>query len=190
MHNWSKRFSTGLCIALVESLISKATMTAYSTVHRLFGGIEVPNGLAFVPDGDTMYFCDTPTRHIQAFTLNPATGAIIGERHFGDCERPGHPDGAGPDKQGYLWVAHLGGGRVTRFTPEGRVDRVVPLSVERPTACCFGGEELDTLFVTSSRMNLDAAQLARFPLSGGVFAIKPGVHGLPELVFGQTKVIS
>ena len=155
------------------------------TLQRLFGGIEVPNGLAFSPDGRTMYFCDTPTRRIQAFTLDPATGAITSERHFADCEPPGNPDGAVTDAQGCLWITHFGGSRVTRYTPDSQVDTVVPLPVERPTACCFGGEGLDTLFITSSRMNLDATELARFPLSGGVFAFKPGVRGLPEPLFGQ-----
>ena len=157
------------------------------TLHRLFGGIEVPNGLAFSPEGSTMYFCDTPTNRIQAFTLDPDDGAIIAERRFADCVGPGSPDGAVTDEDGCLWVAHFGGSRVTRFTPTGDVDRVVPLPVERPTACCFGGPGLDTLFITSSRMNLDDAQLARFPLSGGVFALQPGVSGLPEPIFGPPR---
>ena len=155
------------------------------TLHHMFGGIEVPNGLAFSPDGRTMYFCDTPTRRIQAFTLDSATGDIGDERCFAECEPPGNPDGAVTDAEGCLWVTHFGGFRITRYRPDGRMDRVVPLPVERPTACCFGGDGLDTLFITSSRLNLDDDQLRQFPLSGGVFALRPGVRGLPEPVFGQ-----
>ena len=156
------------------------------SLHRKFGGIEVPNALAFSPDGRTMYFCDTPTRRIQAFTLDPDTGDIGDERCFVECQPPGDPDGAVTDAEGNLWVTHFGGARITRYRPDGRLADVIPLPVERPTACCFGGENLDTLFVTSSCQNLDEAHLRRFPLSGGVFAVRPGVYGLPEPSFGQT----
>jgi sugar lactone lactonase YvrE len=154
------------------------------SLHRLLDGIEVPNGLAFSPDGGTMYFCDSPTLRLQAFALDPVSGDIVHAATFVQCEPPGVPDGAVTDSEGCLWVAHFGGARLTRYRPDGHVDRVIPLPVERPTACCFGGENLDTLFVTSSRQNLDEAALRRFPLSGAVFAIRPGVRGLPEPIFG------
>jgi sugar lactone lactonase YvrE len=158
-------------------------------LHRLRGGIEVPNGLAFSPDGRTMYFCDTPTHRLLAFTLDPDSGAIVAERIFAECAPPGAPDGAVTDVDGCLWVAHFGGARVTRYRPDGGIDRVVPLPVERPTACCFGGDDLGTLFITSSRQNLDAAALSKYPLSGGVFALRPGVGGLPEPYFGTSPRI-
>ena len=154
------------------------------SLHRLFGSIEVPNGLAFSPDGTTMYFCDTPTHRLQAFTLDTATGAIAPGRTFATCEGPGAPDGAVCDAEGCLWVAHFGGARVTRFRPDGSIDRVIALPVERPTACCFGGPALDTLFITSSRQNLGEEDLQRFPLSGSVLAVRPGVRGLEEPLFG------
>lgn len=155
------------------------------TLHRMFGDIEVPNGLAFSPDGATLHFCDTPTRRLVTHTLDPATGALGPPRRFADSPPPGNPDGAVTDAEGGLWVAHFDGARLTRFTPDGRVDLVVPLPVPRPTACCFGGDGLDTLFVTSARINLTPDALREAPLSGSVFAIRPGVRGLPEPVFGQ-----
>lgn len=159
------------------------------SLHRIFGGIEVPNSLAFSPDGGTMYFCDSPTRRVQAFALNRDTGALGAGRVFAQCEPPGVPDGAVADAEGCLWVAHFDGGRITRFRPDGGVDLVVPMPVDRPTACCFGGPDLDTLFVTSARVNLDVAALARTPLAGSVFAVRPGVRGLPEPRFGGATTI-
>ena len=88
------------------------------------------------------------------------------------------------DEDGCLWIAHFDGGRLTRHRPDGSIDRVIRLPVERPTACCFGGDGLDTLFVTSAPLNLEVGALRRAPLSGSVFAVKPGVRGLPEPIFG------
>lgn len=154
------------------------------SLHRMLGNIEVPNGLAFSPDGTVMYFWDTPTRRLQSFALDTATGAISAARPFATAEEPGAPDGAVCDAEGCLWVAQYGGARVTRYRPDGAIDRVIPLPVERPTACCFGGPALDTLFITSARQNMDEEALGRFPLSGSVLAIRPGVRGLEEPVFG------
>jgi sugar lactone lactonase YvrE len=157
-------------------------------LHRMFGDIEVPNGLAFSPDGSTLYFCDSPTRRLMATALDPATGDLGPPRLFAESPPPGNPDGAVTDAEGCLWVAHFDGARLTRFTPEGRVDRVIPLPVPRPTACCFGGDGLDTLFVTSARINMAEAALHAAPLSGSIFAIRPGVRGLPEPIFAQGGV--
>lgn len=155
------------------------------TLHRMFGDIEVPNGLAFSPDGSMLHFCNSPTRRLTVHALDPATGAMGPPSLFAESPPPGNPDGAVIDADGCLWVAHFDGARLTRFTPDGRIDRVIPLPVPRPTAVCFGGDGLDTLFVTSARINMTEAALREAPLSGSVFAIHPGVRGLPEPVFAQ-----
>jgi L-arabinonolactonase len=155
------------------------------TLHRMFGNIEVPNGLAFSPDGTTLHFCDSPTRQLMVHPLDSASGMLGAPRLFADSPPPGSPDGAVIDAEGCLWVAHFDGARLTRYMPDGRIDRVVPLPVPRPTACCFGGDGLDTLFITSARINMTEAALRKAPLSGSIFAIRPGVHGLPEPTFGQ-----
>jgi sugar lactone lactonase YvrE len=72
---------------------------------------------------------------------------------------------------------------VTRYDPDGRIDRVVDLPVPRPTSCCFGGPDLSTLFVTSARIRLSARQLADAPLSGAVFSLRPGVRGQLDTPF-------
>jgi sugar lactone lactonase YvrE len=154
------------------------------SLHRMLDGIVIPNGLAFSPDGGTLHFCDSPTLCLQAFPLEAGTGMLGKPRVFAQCEPPGIPDGAVVDAEGCLWVAHFDGGRLTRFRPDGRVDQVIPLPVSRPTACCFGGTDLDTLFITSACVNLDAATLRQTPLAGSILALRPGVQGLAEPLFG------
>jgi L-arabinonolactonase len=154
----------------------------------MLAGIQVPNSISFSPDGDTLYFADTPTRSVRAFALDPASGRLSGERDFAAIPPfDGLPDGATVDADGGLWVAHWDGGRISRFRPDGRLDRSIRLPVPRPTCCAFGGADLGTLFVTSARTGLDEKALSRAPLSGGVFSLRPGVSGLPEPRFGQGR---
>jgi sugar lactone lactonase YvrE len=127
-----------------------------------------------------MYFADSPTRTILAFAYDPATGALGERRVFARVAPPGIPDGAIVDAEGYMWSAEYGGGRITRYAPDGRVDRRLALPVSQPTCCAFGGPDLSTLFVTCARAGLSAATLAAEPLAGAVLAYEPGVRGLPE----------
>jgi sugar lactone lactonase YvrE len=99
-------------------------------------------------------------------------------------ESEGKPDGLTLDAEGFVWSAHWDGWCVTRYDPDGHVERVINLPVPRPTSCVFGGADMQTLFVTSARIRLSAAQIADAPLSGSVFAIETGIKGLPENVFG------
>lgn len=148
-------------------------------------GLRVPNCTAFSPDGRRMYLADTPTRTIRAFDLDPTTGELSSERDFASLPSfRGLPDGGTVDAEGGLWVAHWEGGRVSRYTRDGQLDRSVRVPVPRVTCCTFGGPELDTLFITTARAGLEQAALERASLAGGVFAIKPGVRGLPEPRFG------
>jgi L-arabinonolactonase len=147
----------------------------------MLAGIQVPNSIAFSPDGRTLYFADTPTGTIRAFDLDLVSGRLSGERDFATIPPfDGLPDGATVDASGGLWVAQWDGGRISRFRPNGRLDRSIRLPVPRPTCCAFGGTDLGTLFVTSARIGLDTGALDRAPLSGGVFSLRPGVSGLPE----------
>ena len=84
------------------------------------------------------------------------------------------------DSEGFLWSANFDGGCITRYAPDGRVDRVIRLPVQRPTSCTFGGEDFSILYVTSASLNLTEAQRAAAPLAGSVFAVHTGFKGLPE----------
>ncbi|WP_288436294.1 SMP-30/gluconolactonase/LRE family protein [uncultured Pseudomonas sp.] len=149
----------------------------------LLDDLIVPNGLALSPDGRTLYLSDShPSRQlIWAFDYDPDTGTPSNRRLFVDMNaHPGRPDGAAVDVDGCYWICGNDAGLIHRFTPEGRLDRSLSVPVKKPAMCAFGGRNLDTLFVTSIRPGGD---LTDQPLAGGLFALDPGVQGLPEPAF-------
>ena len=150
---------------------------------RVLDGVTVSNGLAWSLDERTMYYIDTPTQRIDAFSFVPATGEITDRRT--EIQIPadvGAPDGMTIDAEGGLWVALWGGAAVHRYL-DGRLDRVIKLPVSHPTSCTFGGEDLDELYVTSAWEGLSEEERTAQPLAGGLFRIRPGVRGVPAAVF-------
>lgn len=148
-------------------------------------GFIVPNGLAFSPDGKTMYLSDShpDVQKIWAFDYDTDTGIPHDRRLFVDMtEHPGRPDGAAVDADGCYWICGNDAGLIHRFTPDGKLDRSLSVPVKKPAMCAFGGADLDTLFVTSIRPMGDTSDQ---PLAGGVFALSPGVKGLPEPEFNN-----
>jgi sugar lactone lactonase YvrE len=140
----------------------------------------VPNGLAFSPDGRTLYASDSHAdiATVWAFDYDPGTGRASGQRVFIDKLPAGRPDGAAVDADGCYWICANDGAAVLRYTPAGKLDRRIDLPVAKPSMCAFGGAQLDTLYVTSIRPDGDGA-LAQ-PLAGAVFACRPGARGLVE----------
>jgi sugar lactone lactonase YvrE len=150
-------------------------------------GVRVSNGLAFGADGATVYQSDTPSHVIYRFERDRATGAVSNRRVFarlpGDRGSPGYggrPDGAALDSEGGYWSAQYEGGRVLRLGPGGEVAATLSVPALRPTMVAFGGSDLRTLYVTSARAGAGEDELARFPLSGGLFACRVDVAGRPE----------
>lgn len=155
-------------------------------LKKMLDGFITPNGLGFSPDGRTMYLSDShpSMQMIWAFDYDTATGTPSRRRPFVDMKPlPGRPDGAAVDEDGCYWICGNDAGLVHRFTPEGRLDRSLAVPVKKPAMCAFGGAGLDTLFVTSIRP--DGIDLSDQPLAGGVFALRPGVRGLPEPQFSR-----
>jgi sugar lactone lactonase YvrE len=150
--------------------------------ERMRTGITVPNSIAWSPDGRVMYFADSPRRKIWAFDYDPAGGVMSNERVFATTH-PGYPDGSCVDADGCLWNAEYHGARVVRYTPAGKVDRVIELPAGNPTCCCFGGTRLDMLYITTASQDLQPEELAKQPLAGSVLAVRPGSTGLPESRF-------
>ncbi len=153
------------------------------TWHRVDGSYVVTNGPAFSPDGQTIYHTDTLGRTVYAFDL-AADGTLTNKRpfvRFGDGD--GHPDGMTTDADGFVWIAHWGGWRVTRFTPDGAIDRILELPVAQVTSCVFGRPDLDRLYVTSASYGLDQEARQAQPLAGGLFEAQVGVRGLPTLLY-------
>ena len=156
-------------------------------LNRLMDDLIVPNGLAFSPDGRTMYLADTYTSRqtVWAFDYDVDTGTPHNQRVFVDMHQHlGRPDGAAIDADGCYWVCATDAGLVSRFTPEGKLDQSLAVPTAKPAMCAFGGNNLDTLFVTSLRRAGISEE--EDPYAGRVFALQPGVKGLAEPMFKNT----
>lgn len=155
-----------------------------SGLTKLLDGFVTPNGMAFSPDGRTMYLSDSHAsrQSVWAFNYDIESGTPSNRRLFIDMNPlPGRPDGAAIDEDGCYWICGNDAGLIHRFTPQGKLDRSLPVPVKKPAMCTFGGASMDTLFVTSIRP--EGIDLSDQPLAGGVFALYPGVRGLPEPAF-------
>ena len=152
---------------------------------KMDSGFTVANGLGWSPDNKRMYFTDSVRRTIYAYDFDLRPGLISNRRPFITLDASdGTPDGLTVDEDGCLWVAVWDAWRVSRYSPQGRELLRIRMPVPRPTSCCFGGASLDTLYVTSASVRLNADALAAAPQSGALFAIRiPGVRGLPETTF-------
>ena len=148
--------------------------------QRMLDGIGITNTLCWSPEGDRLYFADTLKETIWVFPYTE-DGPLLGERRVFVDRGPGHPDGSAMDEDGCLWNARWGGGRVIRFTPDGRIDREIVLPVAQPSSCAFGGPDRRTLYVTSARQELEG--LAPDSLDGALFAVPVDVAGLPMTPF-------
>jgi sugar lactone lactonase YvrE len=143
--------------------------------------LSVPNGMAWSLDHQTLYFIDSPTQAVLAFSVDVATATITGCREVISTQRlRGYPDGMTIDNEGMLWIAHWGGACVSRWNPQtganiGRVE----LPVQNVTSCTFGGTDYRTLFITTAFEGLSPQQRREQPLAGAVFALSVEAQGLP-----------
>ena len=152
-------------------------------------GITVGNGLAWSPSGRTMHWSDTKAHTVYAADFDPSSGALSRRRVFASFPVKqagqsldtygGRPDGAAMDAEGCYWVAMFEGQRVVCLSPEGDIVREVGLPVRCPTMPCFGGPDLKTLYITTSREGRPAVELIEQPYAGCVLAIEVDVPGLP-----------
>ena len=147
-------------------------------------GVGISNSLAFSPDGLTMYWADTLRATIWAHAYDVESGQPGAPRVFVDFTNlPGAPDGACVDSTGALWVACVNGAALARFTPDGALDRLLALPVDKPSMPAFGGREFDTLYVTSIGDADSASAPSLRPEGGRLLALDPGVRGLAEPAF-------
>ncbi|KAA0148750.1 hypothetical protein FNF27_02715 [Cafeteria roenbergensis] len=153
---------------------------------RVLDGVTISNGIAWPSDGKSMLFIDTPTRRVDRFDWDEASGCISNRRaafHFPEEDGFGWPDGCTLDSAGRLWTAHFAGGEVSCVDLELRrlVCRVkLPGSVRNATSVAFGGPGLGDLFITTAREGLGAAELAEQPTAGGIFRVRNvGATGVP-----------
>jgi sugar lactone lactonase YvrE len=151
------------------------------------GLVTVSNGLAFSPDGQTMYHADTTAHRIDRYRFAVDDGTLseksVYQSFLSDRSSPdygGRPDGAAVDSEGAYWVAMFDGARLLRFAPNGAVLQQIALPVRCPTMVAFGGNDLRTLYITSASQNRPPAELSTHPRSGYILSLRVTVPGLTE----------
>jgi sugar lactone lactonase YvrE len=153
-------------------------------VSRHLTGVAVSNGIGWSPDDRLMYYIDSPTLRVDVFDFDLADGVLSGRRPFALIPPGlGMPDGLAVDGDGCVWVALWGGWAVHRYTPDGKLDRSVPLPVARVSSCAFGGPGLDDLYITTARVGLTPAELRQQPEAGLLFHHPAGVPGQPAAAY-------
>ncbi len=152
-------------------------------VDKLVDGLKVSNGMAFSPDGRTFYWSDSDpsVQTIWQASYDADSGAMGERRVFATTnDLAGRPDGGTIDADGGYWMAGVGGWQLVRFTPDGKVDRIIDVPAEKPSKIAFGGKDLDTLYVTTIGSSPTPGTESRQPQAGGLFALRvPGIKGLP-----------
>lgn len=151
------------------------------------GGMTNSNGLAWTPDGKTMFHADTTTHRVDVYDYDVASGTAANRRNLVTFEinktsgtYGGRPDGAAMDSEGNYWVAMYEGGRILKLSPTGELLQQIELPLRCPTAVAFGGPDLRTLYVTSASEGRSKEELAQYPHSGKVLAFPVDVAGLEQ----------
>ena len=153
-------------------------------INTMETGILISNGIGWSPDDKTMYYTDSPLRVVYAYDFDSESGSIRNRRAFIQVPAEhGLPDGLTVDQEGFVWSAHWDGWRITRYDPEGKVERVIPLPVQRPTSCTFGGAELNQLYITSARTGLHEVDRREQPLAGNLLRIQTEITGQVENMY-------
>ena len=148
------------------------------SVHVVRDPVSIPNGLVWSADGRTAFHVDSPRQAIYAYDVDPATGAF-GERRVHVRIDSGYPDGMAMDEDGGLWVAIWSGGQVRHFDASGTLADVIEVGTTNPSSCAFGGEDGRTLFITTSKKDLDVPD----EHAGLVLAVDVGIGGAPVHAF-------
>lgn len=193
----SYRFNDGGCDprgGFVTGLMDEGPSAGTGALYRydseldarvILRGLSLPNGLAWSADGSTLFFVDSVARAIFQAAY-PASGELGAVSRFADTPADlGRPDGIALDRAGGLWVCQFNGGCLLYYDRHGALSDRVDLPVPRPTSCCFGGQDLGTLFITTARHGMTPPELARHPDAGDLFAIRPAIGGLTRHRFRE-----
>lgn len=162
--------------------------------HTVLENIGISNGLGWSPDRKQMYYIDSLRATLYKFDYDLATGEITNQAPLvvfvedseGFQADSVLPDGLCVDGEGCIWVAHWNGWEVRRYDPSGEPLLSVKVPAQRVTACAFGGDNLDQLFITTAQSDLSEAALAKQPLAGNVFVVQTTTKGQPLNFYGQS----
>lgn len=155
------------------------------TFQKKISEVSVSNGICWSLDAAIMYYIDSPTRRVDAYTFDDKTGEISEQRTVIEIpEGTGMPDGMTMDENGNLWVAQWGGYRVACYNPNtGKQEDQIDIPTGSVTSCAFGGEELETLYITTASAGFDDAKWEAEPYGGGLFEARPGVKGVAAFCY-------
>ncbi|WP_298422685.1 SMP-30/gluconolactonase/LRE family protein [uncultured Kordia sp.] len=156
-----------------------------AAVTTKIDSVTISNGIVWTKDKKTMYYIDTPTSQIKAYDYDNATGNISNERVAVEISTDlGFPDGMTIDAEDMVWVGMWNGNAVIRFNPKtGKLLRKIEVPAHNVTSCAFGGDNLETLFITSAKLDMTEEELKKYPLAGSVFKVNPGVKGVKSNFF-------
>lgn len=154
---------------------------------KMLDSITISNGIVWTKDAKTMYYIDTPTGKIKAFDYNSTTSKISNERTAVVVSQDlGFPDGMAIDEEDMLWVGLWNGNAVARFNPiTGELMQKIEVPAHNVTACAFGGENLDILYITTASVDMNENEKKKFPLAGSLFKVIPGVKGVENNFFAS-----
>ena len=152
--------------------------------ERIDNGVAIGNALCFSPAGDVLHFADSMAGQLWRYAYDPETGAIGPRETLADCREQGSgPDGATVDAEGRIWVALVLAQAIACYAPDGRLIRTIPVPLPYPSCPAFGGDRLDTLYVTTIA-NSGHRLIADHPDAGRVMAIRGlDAVGLPEGIY-------
>ncbi|MCL6433818.1 MAG: SMP-30/gluconolactonase/LRE family protein [Leptolyngbyaceae cyanobacterium HOT.MB2.61] len=155
------------------------------SLHQMESGLTISNGLGWSPDEHTFYLTDTPQQRIYAYDFDLQSGSIRNRRVFIDLSNESFfPDGITIDRNGCIWSAMWDGWCVIQFDPDGQEMQRVPMPVQCPTSCTFGGAELNMLYITSASVGLSQAAIEKNFYAGDLFCLPTDSVGLPSHTFG------
>jgi sugar lactone lactonase YvrE len=197
-HPRSNRFNDGKCdpsghflagtMALDETPNAGAlySLDGNLKIKQLLDELSISNGMGWSPDYSTMYLIDSPTKNVFAFDYDADTGNISNRRIVVTIpdELRGYPDGMTIDREGTIWVALWAGFKVTRWNPHtGKLLQSISIPAPHVTSCTFGGLNMNELYITTARKDMDEAALAQYPQAGSVFRLKTDVIGMKAFEF-------
>lgn len=194
----SFRYNDGACDLqgrFITGMMDEAHSAESGSLHcyghalqktEVLRGMGLPNGIAWSDMGETVYYVDSVARAIHQANWCAENATLHNPRLL--TETPyelGRPDGLALDTAGNIWVCQFNGSCLLQYSADGRLLQKIDLPVPRPTSCCFGGEGLLTLFITSAKFGMTQQDLRRFPQAGDIFSLPVSVAGLAVNRFNE-----
>ncbi len=168
----------------MEELASLWRLDTDRSVHKMEGPVKISNCLCWSPDDTILYFADSLKHQVWMYDFDLESGTIENRRTFLEVpSEEGVPDGATVDAEGFVWIAHMRGGMVRRYDPDGKAEREYRFPASLTSCPALGGADLTTLYVTTASTRFTEEDFAREPDAGSIFAVETEIKGIPEPVF-------